>query len=271
MSIYKSTNDQPPRRSWIRAVQLACVGIVVLALTSVALQPLLNLHAGLFFATVIGNLGVGYAIMKIASLEIPTGDISGRHAGVALIGGVALALSAVGLTGMVHEYALYAFEGTRWEAALTGMSERREAAYASLLMVDQLRYIPVVLITVAIAPGISEEFFYRGVIYEYVRGYKPLTRILFVGVLFALIHFDPIGFLPLVVVGVVFTWIRYVTGGWLVPALAHFAFNAFNGVILPRLVSTDDPPRAFLGLAFLLGGLAAFAIFQFLPQRMHRD
>lgn len=271
MKVFKDSPPDIPRKEPASVFAWAGVGIVMIVAVSLLFSSFLSLHGRMFFATVIGNLGVGWLAMQIKGLRVPYGDISARHVGVAIAGAVALAIAASGLTGMIVEWVLALAEGTGAEAWLAKMSEERERSYKSILLVEHARYIPVVLITVALAPGICEEFFFRGALYEFVRGMSPTTRIGLISFVFALVHFDIYGFIPLLIVGGVFTWLRHVTGGWLVPAVAHVSFNAFNGVVLPRLVDTDEPSRMFLGLAFLLGGLASWGLFHLLPQRVRPD
>ena len=270
----KTFRDAPPafgRKDWPTALAVTSMGVIVLGLTSALFRGHMSLHAGMFFATVLGNAGVAWLAMKASKLQIPYGDVSARHVGVVVAGAMALALSAAGLTGMMAEMIQAAAQGTAMESFLAEMAVQREDAYEKILLLGHARYIPIVLITVAIAPGVCEEFFFRGALYEYVRGFSPTARILFIGSVFAAIHFDVYGFLPLLVAGSVFTWLRYVTGGWVVPAIGHISFNAFNGVILPRVADTDEPSRLFLGVSFLGAGLLAWVIFQWLPQRLDPD
>jgi hypothetical protein len=65
--------------------------------------------------------------------------------------------------------------------------------------------------------------------------------------------------LPIFVVSLFWTTLGERAGGWLAPAFVHFAFNGFNGVVMPRLASTEELPTSQLlmlgGAMFLLAAL----------------
>lgn len=85
---------------------------------------------------------------------------------------------------------------------------------------------------------IGEEMFFRGVLYTTIkqRGY-PRMAFWGTAALFAVIHFNLAGLLPLFFLAVVFTWLYERTGNLLAPITAHFAFNAINFVaLLPKNV-----------------------------------
>lgn len=271
MKVFKErTPDENPKR--YGAVLLwTAIAMATLVLTSVVTKGLLSVHGAMFFGTVIGNLAVAFAAMSYERFKIPTGDLTSRHVGVTILGAIALTIGATGLTGMLTEMILSATEGSSFGDNLRSIADQRELIYERILLLDHARYIPLVLITLAFAPGICEEFFFRGVLYEFVKGVAPEVRIAFIGFVFAAVHFDIYGFFPLLIVGMVFTWMRYVTGGWVIPAVAHITFNAFSAVVLARLATDDDPSRLALVLMTVLGGGAAWAILQLLPQRVNPD
>jgi membrane protease YdiL (CAAX protease family) len=103
----------------------------------------------------------------------------------------------------------------------------------------------------AVAPAFAEELLFRGVIRSQLAAFLPASRIVLVAALFACLHVMPPLLLPIFVVSLFWTTLGERAGGWLAPAFVHFAFNAFNGVVMPRLASTEQLPTSHL---LLLGG-----------------
>ena len=103
-----------------------------------------------------------------------------------------------------------------------------------LLMESQSVMLTVVqgLVAVVLAP-VGEEILFRGVLYTAMRQRGP--RGLAMGttaVLFALIHFYPVGFLPLIFLSVVQVVIYERTQSLLAPIFLHALFNTVNFVII---------------------------------------
>jgi membrane protease YdiL (CAAX protease family) len=84
---------------------------------------------------------------------------------------------------------------------------------------------------VVIAP-VAEEFIFRGVLYPFVKqlGY-PRFAWMGVSFLFALIHMDAAGLVPLFVLALALTWLYERTDNLLAPITAHSLFNV-GGLIV---------------------------------------
>jgi membrane protease YdiL (CAAX protease family) len=81
---------------------------------------------------------------------------------------------------------------------------------------------------VIVAP-IAEEFLFRGYLYGIVRRYLgPIAAILITSVLFALIHFNLLSFVPLLILAIAFALAYEATGNLFVPMVMHAIFNALN-------------------------------------------
>ncbi|AGA68782.1 putative metal-dependent membrane protease [Desulfitobacterium dichloroeliminans LMG P-21439] len=92
--------------------------------------------------------------------------------------------------------------------------------------------ILLILLGGVIAP-IKEEVFFRGLFYppfrqEYGRG----KGILFTAGLFALLHFDVVRFLPLLVGGVVLTWLYEKSGSLWPSIIAHGTWNTLMALMV---------------------------------------
>ena len=79
----------------------------------------------------------------------------------------------------------------------------------------------------AVGP-IAEELFFRGVVYTALRQrLSRLVAILISGVIFALIHANPMGFLPIMVLGCLLAYLYERTGSLASPLAIHIVHNTF--------------------------------------------
>ena len=85
---------------------------------------------------------------------------------------------------------------------------------------------------IVIAP-VAEEVLFRGILYTTIkqRGYR-FAAVWTTAVLFALIHFYPVGFLSLIFLAVVLVAVYEWTGNLLAPILLHSFFNAVNFILI---------------------------------------
>lgn len=105
-------------------------------------------------------------------------------------------------------------------------------------LLDQLQHVPivVVLLALAVVPGLCEEFFFRGVLFSSLRSVTtPWRTIISAAVLFGLFHvvagtlLAPERFLPSTFLGLVLGWVRQRTGS-VIPSMLLHALH--NGLIL---------------------------------------
>ena len=113
----------------------------------------------------------------------------------------------------------------------------REVVLAPLLRVDDARWIPVVVLVLALLPGVFEEGLYRGVLRHLLLTWSPTRRVLFLALCFAGAHLDVLGFVGLFVAGVAFGWLAERGGGVGLAIIGHVAMNAFNAVVLVRVAT----------------------------------
>ena len=99
-----------------------------------------------------------------------------------------------------------------------------------------LRGLPweLVLITLALAPGVCEDFFFRGLLLGALRRVlSPTGTVVATALLFGLFHviagnvFTPERFLPSAFLGLVLGWVRLRTGSVLPSMLLHAIHNGF--------------------------------------------
>lgn len=83
------------------------------------------------------------------------------------------------------------------------------------------------LLSVAVAPAISEELAFRGILFGQLRLLTGATNcVLVTGFLFALVHFRFLGIIWLVPAGLFFGWMRHREGVIWYGVICHFLHNA---------------------------------------------
>lgn len=84
------------------------------------------------------------------------------------------------------------------------------------------------LITVVIVP-VAEEAFFRGILFSWIKslGYRRLA-LWGTSLLFAAVHGNMVGFIPLMLLAVALALLYEATGNLLAPITAHAVFNAAN-------------------------------------------
>lgn len=108
---------------------------------------------------------------------------------------------------------------------------------------DEPYEIILQLITVAVAPGIFEEFLFRGVMLAKLRQYGKTPAILISALLFALMHQNASQFLYAFIAGIVLGFIATETGALLPCILVHFTNNAFS--VLEQTALANMPEELF--------------------------
>ena len=90
----------------------------------------------------------------------------------------------------------------------------------------------LVALAVLLAPFV-EEIIFRGAIYRFLKGYFPIFGAQWIsGIFFALMHFNLMSFLPLVVIGVFLARIYEREGNILHPMIFHAYWNGFSLLML---------------------------------------
>ncbi|MDR2921422.1 MAG: CPBP family intramembrane metalloprotease [Tannerella sp.] len=109
------------------------------------------------------------------------------------------------------------------------------------------------LMVVAIAAGITEEFFFRGALFSILRKsiHNHHVVIWTVAIVFSLFHFQFYGFIPRVILGAYLGYLLYWTKNIWIPVFAHFLNNAMavigmsdsalkDNVFFAETVPTED-------------------------------
>lgn len=224
----ESASSETSRTGALGPMRSTMLALLLLVSVFVVRATLVGVGIPLPLALVLGTVmafGLGGIVLKGRRPWPSLGNRSARALGASAMLGVGLSLTgAVVLVLMVQ--ALPPPEP--WHESQAILVEQ-------ILRPDSLLWIPVVLLVVAVFPGVFEEFFFRGVLRDHWQGMRPLVRATGIGLLFAAVHLDPWSAPALFGVGVMLGLWADKTGGWAAAAVAHFALNAFSGVVWVRL------------------------------------
>ena len=104
-------------------------------------------------------------------------------------------------------------------------AQQLEEEFAKILVPMKLWEITAI----GLLSGIAEELFFRGMLYPAIKqaGF-PRLAVWGVSLLFALVHFNLVSFVPLFVLAILLTLLYEHTDNLLAPIAAHALFNALN-------------------------------------------
>src|SRR3954471_12023096 len=116
-------------------------------------------------------------------------------------------------------------------------------------------------LTVVIAAPLGEELFFRGFAFPALRRSMGLAGgVLASGVLFSLLHGDPVGFVGLMEIGVMLAALRWWSGSIWPAMIGHAVNNGIaGGAFMLGFEDPDLPPPPWilaLGATFLVAGIA---------------
>lgn len=128
------------------------------------------------------------------------------------------------------------------ETWMKASEEQAQQLTTAFLNMNNLTDLLVMLILVAIIPAIGEELLFRGVLQQLFIGWnkKPHFSIWLTAILFSSLHMQFYGFLPRMLLGVVFGYLFFWSKSLWMPILAHL-FN--NGLVV---VLTYFYPQKYL-------------------------
>ena len=135
---------------------------------------------------------------------------------------------------------------------------------------------PLRVLIMAVMPAICEEALFRGFLQRSMRGWSRWPRIITVGILFGIMHLDPIRIPPTALLGVALALVMVKTENLLLPALFHFVHNLLSTLstlaygsffltasapdIMAEAEALLNNPNAMLAMACVYGMGAPFLI-----------
>lgn len=119
-------------------------------------------------------------------------------------------------------------------ASFKEMQEKKQSQMSGLLAMPNVLQFIVTFITIAILPAVSEELFFRGVMFRMAaKGTKKtIFAIVLTGLVFALFHDNIYGFVSIFLAGVLLAYIYYLTGSLWLSILAHMIHNGLQVILI---------------------------------------
>jgi len=118
--------------------------------------------------------------------------------------------------------------------------DKLEEATYFLTTINNPLELVMAMVVIAIIPAIGEELLFRGLIQNQLLSWTRNTHwaVWLTAILFSVIHIQFYGFVPRMLLGVLFGYMYVWSGNLLYPILAHFANNGFQIAML-YLYSSD--------------------------------
>lgn len=120
------------------------------------------------------------------------------------------------------------------------LNEMVEKTYGNLLSASNIFELLLVILVVSVVPAISEEAMFRGFVQRsFELKLKPYLAILLTALFFSAYHFNPYGFIPLLILGTYFGYTAYKSRSLVIPVFLHF-LNNFSAVMLYYIIGNDE-------------------------------
>ncbi len=125
-------------------------------------------------------------------------------------------------------------------SALDKFNEIIEESYLKIISSQNIFDFVSIVLSVALVPAFCEEFLFRGFVQtSFEQKLKPFWAITLTGILFGIFHFNPYAIIPLVALGIYFSYLAFVTESIFVPIILHFVNNFFTVSIFYFTKSED--------------------------------
>ena len=155
---------------------------------------------------------------------------------------------------------------------LSEMKRMIEVTFRTLVVAHSVPEMLFVVTVAAMTPAICEEAMFRGLIQKNLTLSSGTVKgFILTGTIFGLYHMNPFWIVPLVALGIYFSFLRYRSQSLVLPVVAHLLNNASAVVGVYVYGETDDTtPTMFMGqaaepsTAAVLGTAAFFALIFFL-------
>jgi membrane protease YdiL (CAAX protease family) len=195
-----------------------------------------QLHFQNLISQAVGFGGAVWMARMIWNRAVPVGLVAtpGSVAPLSLLLVFLFTLASGPIVGASYELNVALIpEGGAFESMFKPMEDMLEALTSFMVTAGGARRV-VVILSVAALPAIFEELAFRGVLQPLLikATGKAWVGIAIASVLFSAIHFQFYGFLPRVLLGLLFGWLAYRSGSILPGIVAHFFNNAAAAITL---------------------------------------
>lgn len=140
-----------------------------------------------------------------------------------------------------------------------------DQAYRILVSTSSVGELIWVVAVVAITPAICEEILFRGLIQKNMSlATNPRRGFILTGIIFGLYHFNPFLAVPLIALGVYFSFLRYRSQTIILPMIAHFINNGISTVSVYAYGYDASDVPSFIGASqSMMSVLSSTAMFLF--------
>lgn len=117
---------------------------------------------------------------------------------------------------------------------MRNMEEQNNKIIDRLLVMKGFKDYLVNMLVIAIIPALGEELVFRGSLQQLLQRWlgNPHWAIILSGAIFSFIHFQFFGFVPRMLLGVLFGYLFYWSGNLWIPIIAHFIHNGTQVTLL---------------------------------------
>jgi membrane protease YdiL (CAAX protease family) len=104
-----------------------------------------------------------------------------------------------------------------------------EETYRVLVEARSVPELIFVIIVVSVTPAICEEVLFRGLVQKnFSLALNAKRGVVVTGIIFGLYHFNPFHAVPLIALGMYFSFLQYRSRTLIIPMIAHFVNNAIS-------------------------------------------
>ncbi len=185
---------------------------------------------------------------------------------------IVFAIPVINFTGILNAKLSLPESLSGLEKLMKEMEETAKVMTEKILNVSSIGGLMVNIFVIALLPAIGEELIFRGIL---LRLFKEWFKNMHVAIIvsafaFSFIHFQFYGFIPRMLLGIVFGYLLYWSGSILLPMLAHFINNAFavtayyfmkDTEMLEKTESFGAEPSTYIFVFISLGFLILFFYF----------
>ncbi|MDD8018613.1 MAG: CPBP family intramembrane metalloprotease [Bacteroidota bacterium] len=160
------------------------------------------------------------------------------------------------------------------------MKRMIEETYKVLVQTSTVTELIFVVIVVALTPAICEEVLFRGLVQKNISLATNRTKgFIITGIIFGLYHFNPFLAVPLVGLGIFFSFLQYRSQTIILPMIAHFVNNGvsvigvyyygYDQANMPTIISNDGSWRMILGSTIMFAVVFIIAMTQYFKATEH--
>jgi membrane protease YdiL (CAAX protease family) len=135
---------------------------------------------------------------------------------------------------------------------IDAMKKAIEEAYKILIVAHSVPEMLFVVLVAAVTPALCEEMVFRGLIQKnFTIAYGNRKGFIVAGTIFALYHLNPFWLVPLIALGIYFSFLQYRSQTLLLPVFAHLINNASATIGVYFYGASDSTtPTMFMGEQF---------------------